>query len=167
MRDCPHGDPTCPCQDGDPCNYEDDPETGTVGLPSPLCTCDVGPRASYLHVADCPLRESSPEGDACADCRGLGWVLDSSRPRRPGPAMPELIPCVRPDCGMSGRPLANICFKGVRFHHVSQHPTEGWVMSLSDAEYEDWVSRTTADARKRDADLLGLEGIHSGWPGTD
>ena len=23
-RPCPHGDPSCPCQDGDPCHYEDD-----------------------------------------------------------------------------------------------------------------------------------------------
>lgn len=22
---CPHGDPTCPCPDGDVCHYEDDP----------------------------------------------------------------------------------------------------------------------------------------------
>lgn len=29
MSVCPHGDPTCPCQDGDLCHYEDDPVTGT------------------------------------------------------------------------------------------------------------------------------------------
>lgn len=29
VRRCPHGDPTCPCQDGDWCHYEDDPATGT------------------------------------------------------------------------------------------------------------------------------------------
>lgn len=26
-RDCPHGDPACPCQDGDPCHYEPFEET--------------------------------------------------------------------------------------------------------------------------------------------
>lgn len=31
---CPHGDPYCPCQDGDPCNYEGAPD-GTKGMKPP------------------------------------------------------------------------------------------------------------------------------------
>lgn len=34
---CPHGDPACPCQDGDLCHYEDDPATGTKAWPCPHC----------------------------------------------------------------------------------------------------------------------------------
>jgi hypothetical protein len=26
---CPYGDPTCPCQDGDPCHYEPMPNAPT------------------------------------------------------------------------------------------------------------------------------------------
>src|SRR5207244_2394989 len=32
----PHGDSTCPCQDGDPCHYEDDPASGTVAMNDPV-----------------------------------------------------------------------------------------------------------------------------------
>lgn len=32
---CPHGDPTCPCPDGDVCHYEDDPVTGTTAMTPP------------------------------------------------------------------------------------------------------------------------------------
>jgi hypothetical protein len=33
--ECPHGDPTCPCQDGDVCHYVDDPATGTKAMQPP------------------------------------------------------------------------------------------------------------------------------------
>jgi hypothetical protein len=32
---CPHGDPACPCQDGDVCHYVDDPATGTKAMQPP------------------------------------------------------------------------------------------------------------------------------------
>jgi hypothetical protein len=41
---CPHGDPTCPCPDGDPCHYEGgdanlcpNPALGIEGLSNPHC----------------------------------------------------------------------------------------------------------------------------------
>jgi hypothetical protein len=40
---CPHGNPTCPCPDGDWCHYEDDPETGTKAMRCPTPGhCDAG-----------------------------------------------------------------------------------------------------------------------------
>lgn len=36
MDECPFGDPTCPCQDGDLCHYVDDSETGTLAMMPPL-----------------------------------------------------------------------------------------------------------------------------------
>lgn len=32
---CPHGDPACPCQDGDPCHYEDTVDTKATAPPAP------------------------------------------------------------------------------------------------------------------------------------
>lgn len=32
---CPANDPTCPCNDGDVCNYADHEPTGTKGWPMP------------------------------------------------------------------------------------------------------------------------------------
>jgi hypothetical protein len=37
-RPCPHGDPTCPCQDGDLCHYEADHDTPAMTCTSPDCT---------------------------------------------------------------------------------------------------------------------------------
>lgn len=34
-RPCPHGDPSCPCQDGDPCHYEDTATTKAMRPPPP------------------------------------------------------------------------------------------------------------------------------------
>jgi len=36
-RACPHGDPTCPCQDGEPCHYEPFEETPAMACWSPDC----------------------------------------------------------------------------------------------------------------------------------
>lgn len=33
---CPHGDETCPCQDGDPCHYEPQPDAPTESGKLPL-----------------------------------------------------------------------------------------------------------------------------------
>lgn len=37
---CPHGDPSCPCPDGDVCHYKDDPKSETLAMAcwSPDCT---------------------------------------------------------------------------------------------------------------------------------
>lgn len=37
-RPCPHGDATCPCQDGDSCHYEDDIQSDTKAWPCSHCT---------------------------------------------------------------------------------------------------------------------------------
>jgi hypothetical protein len=38
MSACPHGDPTCPCQDGLACHYEWDGESPPMVCTNPECT---------------------------------------------------------------------------------------------------------------------------------
>lgn len=46
---CPHGDATCPCQDGDSCHYKDTPARdgwpSTKAAMCPHCACECGHRA--------------------------------------------------------------------------------------------------------------------------
>jgi hypothetical protein len=65
---CPHGDPTCPCPDGDWCHYEDDPATGTKAMRCPTPGhCDAGiseqDRQRWHELADAEesVRELSRE----------------------------------------------------------------------------------------------------------
>lgn len=68
---------------------------------------------------------------ACTLCHGAGYVLDG---KRDIPTL-ELIECPIPDCAASGRRIEVLSFKGtqglLRFGHVSRHPREHWVMSVS------------------------------------
>ena len=68
--------------------------------------------------------------EPCSQCGGLGWVFDY-RPDKPSPLMLEFMPCLIPDCEVSGRPIQNICFQGVESGHASMHPSKGHVMSVS------------------------------------
>lgn len=63
-RTCPYGDPTCPCQDGDPCHYEpfeDTPAITPPGVAQALdeldclteCRCDPAWTERDLHAPDC------------------------------------------------------------------------------------------------------------------
>jgi hypothetical protein len=36
---CPHGDPTCPCPDGDVCHYVDDPLSETLAMCDGSAVC--------------------------------------------------------------------------------------------------------------------------------
>lgn len=40
VRDCAHGDPGCPCRDGDLCHYEDG-DAKDPALPCPFTNCTV------------------------------------------------------------------------------------------------------------------------------
>jgi hypothetical protein len=75
------------------------------------------------------------DSDRCEMCGRLGWVLDCNDLGKPGPRMVEFIPCFHPECSVSGQPLGVLSFKGVQFGHVSHHPRDWWVMSLSDPEF--------------------------------
>ncbi|HEY0390993.1 MAG TPA: hypothetical protein VGC63_04725 [Solirubrobacterales bacterium] len=66
----------------------------------------------------------------CTLCHDVGWVFDM-RTDKPDPQVLEMIACPVPGCEASERPIQNINFKGIRFTHVSLHPRERWVMSLS------------------------------------
>ncbi len=41
MADCPHGDPHCPCQDGDACHYEDVGDSKAWPAPEPVKVCPI------------------------------------------------------------------------------------------------------------------------------
>jgi hypothetical protein len=63
---CPHGDPTCPCPDGDWCHHEDDPVTGTKAMrcPTPGHCEGISEQLSTpqkLIVAEALVRELTRE----------------------------------------------------------------------------------------------------------
>lgn len=69
----------------------------------------------------------------CPMCGGTGWVIDCNVVGR-NPIQIELIECFHPMCDITDetRPeIASLVFKGPHFDHVSRHPTEGWIMSVS------------------------------------
>jgi hypothetical protein len=66
----------------------------------------------------------------CTACHDVGWVFDM-RTDKPDPQMLEMMPCLIPDCPVSGRPIQNVNFTGVKFTHASMHPRDGWVMSVT------------------------------------
>lgn len=88
MPICPHGDPLCPCPDGDPCHYE-----GTNPMPSPR---DQPRRASASMTLEAVLALLQAECDklgsqkAWARANGISipYVNDVLHGRRePGPAI--------------------------------------------------------------------------------
>jgi len=48
---CIGADPTCPCQDGDPCHYRDDPVSGTKAWPIPASTSQAGSTEADYDLA--------------------------------------------------------------------------------------------------------------------
>lgn len=54
-RVCPYGDPTCPCQDGDPCHYEDLPGSPAMTPPEPCATCEAASRHPHIRCEDHPF----------------------------------------------------------------------------------------------------------------
>jgi hypothetical protein len=64
---CPHGDETCPCQDGDACHYE-----GPDAMQCP--TMDDEHRRYHCHVEGC----SWDDGEGCGQAK-LGRVWDLCR----------------------------------------------------------------------------------------
>lgn len=75
-------------------------------------------------------RMPDPTQDWCSMCYGTGWVLEAKRPVS-GEQAVEMMPCLKPDCPVSGMPIYNLSFVDARFQHASFHPKERWVMSLS------------------------------------
>ena len=65
----------------------------------------------------------------CPFCGNAGWILDSRTDR--SPISLELIACIHPECSVSGRAVAQLSVIGPKFTSVAEHPTEGYVMSLS------------------------------------
>lgn len=66
---CPHGDPTCPCQDaGDPCNYEG---ANAMDCPNP----PLAPQSPYhCHVEGCEQRMGTMAVDLLAALDALADV---------------------------------------------------------------------------------------------
>lgn len=72
--------------------------------------------------------------DRCPMCAGLGWVLDANGAGLSAPLSLELIPCFYPACPVGSNPpaLASVVFKGVHFSSFARHPSEGYIMSVSE-----------------------------------
>jgi len=65
MAECPHGDATCPCPNGDPCHYEGldafmcpNPPLGFKGLVNPHCHME----GCEWHLSGCAGRPSREDG---------------------------------------------------------------------------------------------------------
>lgn len=56
MSACPHGDPLCPCQDGDPCHYED--TATTLAMPSPIGPMHRGPCGKARYDGEASARRA-------------------------------------------------------------------------------------------------------------
>ena len=86
MADCKYGDPTCPCQDGDPCHYEGEnamnvpPNPGSDAAIADGCTCPVmdnghgsqslGDSRGFWVTAGCPIHANTGKGaEAVANWR--------------------------------------------------------------------------------------------------
>jgi hypothetical protein len=79
---CKHGDPHSPPCDGDGCNYEDDPETGTAGMLPLTVPPQQRPNSS-------PTTEEERAGAAQREADGLGIGGDGGRvDRSPTQARP-------------------------------------------------------------------------------
>lgn len=79
MSACPHGDKTCPCQDGDVCHYVDDPKSETLGWPPPDWRTRALPNRMVAEFLDCKY---VGEGDESGSRRfevfyTLDGVIDS------------------------------------------------------------------------------------------
>ncbi len=71
---CIGADPTCPCQDGDPCHYRDDPTNGTKAWPIPANTSQPGSTAGRLAGLNASLVEKYRQQIAA------GLRIDSDAP---------------------------------------------------------------------------------------
>jgi hypothetical protein len=91
---CPHGDPTCPCPDGDACHYEDadamvcpNPPLGFKGVTWPHCHtegCSWHVRTAERDVGgECGLLKLGLEPVAEADGEGF-YSMTQARPGLPG-----------------------------------------------------------------------------------
>lgn len=78
-----------------------------------------------------PLPE--PVG-SCPHCRGIGWVLDASGNGQLPPVSLELLPCLLPECEVSGQAIEVLSLGGMAsappFVSVVPHPVTGEPMSL-------------------------------------
>ncbi len=65
----------------------------------------------------------------CSLCRDTGWLLEAKH--RNGVLTLELIPCLIPDCKMSGYPVELISVDALKLDRVSRHPSDKYIMSLA------------------------------------
>lgn len=80
---CPHGDPTCPCQDyGDPCHYEGDDAMECPNPTSDACeNCELGRKGG--HNYHCHAEGCEASGSGCALAH-LGMPSPTEHRRPPG-----------------------------------------------------------------------------------
>ena len=70
MNDCLHGDPTCPCRDGDVCHYEPHGDT-------PAARCPRSSRIGCRQCVECEQPGCDNTPTAWHRGRIVGWTWDS------------------------------------------------------------------------------------------
>lgn len=65
---CPHGDPTCPCQDGDPCHYE-----GDDAMACPRYVLAERPDGEMVTIYATDPLDAVPAGSPHCHVEGCGW----------------------------------------------------------------------------------------------
>lgn len=86
---------------------------------------EAGAPCEYCAIVAPELLETKAR--PCPQCFNAGWVLDAKV--NMDPTTLELIPCIYPECTVSGRDVATLCLYGEWTNPVL-HPTTGAVMSL-------------------------------------
>lgn len=72
LRSCPHGDPTCPCPDGDPCHYDG---TSAMLCPNPVLGIE-GLVYAHCHVEGCAWHVTDCAGRVRGECGLLKLGLE-------------------------------------------------------------------------------------------
>lgn len=64
----------------------------------------------------------------CSLCRDTGWLLECKD--KNGVSTMEIIPCLIPECGASGKKIQLLSVNMMEFTHLASHPKDSTIMSL-------------------------------------
>lgn len=86
LRPCPHGDETCPCQDGDVCHYVSLGDSTAMRCPrTGIIDCTRCRSVEVLGHLDETLHVSNFTIAANAQLRQYGWVIEAAELTAVGP----------------------------------------------------------------------------------
>lgn len=66
----------------------------------------------------------------CHSCRDVGWVLEGKQRKSDNILTVELLPCLIPDCNISGTPISILSVNYAKLDIVVRHPSQKYIMSL-------------------------------------